>query len=59
MKTSALVKNRIKNARCAVLGFGVSNIPLVEILLECGNSITVHDKNGIDKLDPRAKEFQE
>lgn len=57
MKTVELVKNRIKNARCAVLGFGVSNIPLVEILIECGNEITVHDKNDFDKLDARAKDF--
>lgn len=58
MKTVELIKNRIKNARCAVLGFGVSNIPLVEILMECGNEITVHDKNGFDKLDARAKDFE-
>lgn len=57
MKTVELIKNRIKNARCAVLGFGVSNIPLVELLLECGNEITVHDKNEFRKLDSRAQEF--
>lgn len=57
MKTVELIKNRIKNARCAVLGFGVSNIPLVEILVACGNEITVHDKNGFDKLDARANDF--
>lgn len=59
MKTAALIKNRIKNAKIAVLGFGVSNIPLVELLIKCGNEITVHDKNGIEKLDPRAKVFAE
>lgn len=59
MKTATLIKNRIKNARCAVLGFGVSNIPLVELLLECGNEVTVHDKNDIDNLDARAKLFAE
>lgn len=58
MKTSALVKNRIKNARCAVLGLGVSNLPLVELLLECGNQITVHDKNSVEKLGERACEFE-
>ena len=58
MKTSALVKNRIKDARCAVLGLGVSNIPLVEILLECGNQITVHDKNSIEQLGEKACEFE-
>ena len=57
MKTVELIKNRIKNARCAVLGFGVSNIPLVENLVACGNEITVHDKNDLDKLDARANDF--
>ena len=57
MKTVELIKNRIKNARCAVLGLGVSNIPLVELLLECGNEIIVYDKNDIDKLDACAKDF--
>ena len=57
MKTVELIKNRIGNARCAVLGFGVSNIPLVELLLECGNEITVHDKNEFEKLDARANDF--
>ena len=59
MKSSALIKNRIKNARIAVLGLGVSNLPLVELLLECGNEITVHDKSSLDLLGARAKEFAE
>lgn len=59
MKTVELIKNRIKNARCAVLGFGISNIPLVELLLACGNEITVHDKKEIDKLGDKAKAFAE
>ena len=58
MKTVELVKKKIKDARCAILGFGVSNIPLVGILIECGNEITVHDKNDFSKLDERAIEFK-
>ncbi len=57
MKTVELIKNRIKNARCAVLGFGVSNIPLVELLLECGNEIIVYDKKDVQKLGDKAVEF--
>lgn len=57
MKTVELIKNRIKNARCAVLGFGVSNVPLVELLIECGNEITVHDKKDIEKLGEKARLF--
>lgn len=59
MNTVELVKNRIKNARCAVLGFGVSNIPLVEILLECGNEITIHDEKRIEELHPLAKKLKD
>ena len=59
MKTVELIKNRIKNARVAVLGFGVSNIPLVELLIACGNEVCVHDKKDFEKLDSRAKVFAE
>ena len=58
MKTAALIKNKIGDARIAVLGCGVSNIPLIELLIECGNDICVHDKNAVENLDPRAIEFQ-
>lgn len=57
MKTVELIKNRIKNSKIAVLGFGVSNIPLVELLIACGNKITVYDKKDYECLDYRAKEF--
>jgi len=59
MKTVELIKNKIGNARCAVLGFGVSNIPLVELLAECGNEITIHDKCDFERLDARAKGLAE
>ena len=59
MKSAEMIKNRIGNARCAVLGFGVSNIPLVELLAECGNEITVHDKCDFERLDARAKGLAE
>ncbi len=59
MKTVALIKNRIGNARIAVLGCGVSNIPLIDLLIKCGNDVCVHDRNPMDKLDPRAREFEE
>ena len=59
MKTVELIKNRIGNARISVLGFGVSNIPLVELLIKCGNEVTVHDKSDFEKLNPKAKDFSE
>ena len=59
MKTVELIKNRIGNSRCAVLGFGVSNVPLVELLIECGNEIIVHDKKDIEALGEKARLFEE
>ena len=42
-----------------MLGFGVSNVPLVELLIECGNEITVYDKKDIEKLGEKARLFAE
>lgn len=48
----------INGARCAVLGFGISNRPLVRFLLENGAlSITVHDKKDIRDLGEDAEEW--
>ena len=44
-------KEDIKGKRVAVVGFGVSNIPLVSYLLKLNAEITVFDKRTIDKLD--------
>lgn len=59
MKTSDIIKNRIGNKRVAILGFGVSNAPLTEILIECGNEITVYDKTDLTLLGQRAKALSE
>ncbi len=59
MKTSDIIKNRIGDKRVAILGFGISNAPLAEILLECGNEITVYDKADLTLLDSRAKALSE
>lgn len=58
MKTSDIIRNRIGDARAAVLGFGVSNIPLVSLLTECGNEVTVYDRSDISALDPIARELE-
>ena len=46
------LKNKINNKTCAVLGFGVSNIPLVKVLIDLGVSagITVYDKKPFEQL---------
>ena len=44
MRNTELLE-KIKNGKVAVLGFGVSNSPLVKFLLELGvKDITVYDK---------------
>ena len=55
MKNTQLLE-KIKSSRCAVLGFGVSNRPLLTFLLELGTrDITVHDKKSVDDLGDDAK----
>jgi len=39
------LKKRFDGKNCRVLGFARSNKPLVEILIEAGARVTVHDKN--------------
>ena len=40
----------IRDKRVAVIGAGVSNMPLVSLLREAGISVTVHDKKAADAL---------
>ena len=51
-KAEALLSGR----RCAVLGFGISNRPLVDFLLLHGASVTVCDQKEGSELDG-AEEF--
>lgn len=44
-------KKSIKSKKTAVIGVGVSNMPLVHLLAECGADITIHDKRTPDKLE--------
>ena len=37
--------DRFKNKKCEVLGFGLSNKPLVKLLLDAGAEVCVRDKN--------------
>ena len=47
----------VRGKAVAVLGLGVSNLPLTRLLLSLGaaKSITVYDKKGIDELDGEAR----
>ena len=44
----------LKNTRCDVLGLGVSNLPLVDMLASVGAIITVYDKKSRDELGEAA-----
>lgn len=45
----------IRDKRIAVIGAGVSNTPLIELLLEKGCGVTVRDKRGIDEMGAEAE----
>ena len=42
--------NSIKDKRIAVIGVGVSNTPLINLLLSCGCDVTVCDKRGLGEM---------
>ncbi len=44
-------KKDINGKRVAIIGFGVSNIPLVKYLIDLNADITVFDKRTLDKID--------
>lgn len=50
MAFSDKLKNLVCNKRVAVLGVGVSNRPLIDMLLGFGADITVHDMKSAEKL---------
>ena len=59
MKNTELLE-KIKKSKIAILGLGVSNVPLVAFLLELGaTDITVHDKKPWTELGPEAREYAE
>ena len=47
-----------KNKRIAVLGLGVSNRPLVRLLLDAGCTVTGCDRTPREKLDPEVLELE-
>ena len=51
-------KNYIKGKKVAVVGVGVSNIPLIKFLIELGASVTAFDKNTEEKLGSVVAEFK-
>lgn len=43
--------NKLQNSKVAVIGLGVSNIPLIKYLKNLNVNITVFDRRNIDKID--------
>lgn len=43
-------KKNIKNKKFSVIGVGVSNIPLIKLLLDGGAVVTAHDKKSAEQL---------
>ncbi|MBQ4297185.1 MAG: UDP-N-acetylmuramoyl-L-alanine--D-glutamate ligase, partial [Clostridia bacterium] len=58
MTATELIR-KIQNGKTAVLGFGISNVPLTEYLLSLGAALTVRDKKSFDKLPPEAAALRE
>ena len=48
----------LKDKRVAVIGIGVSNRPLIELLLNAGLPISVRDQRGEDKLGAEAEGYR-
>ena len=46
--------NSIKDNRIAVIGVGVSNTPLINLLLSCGCNVTVCDKRSLSEMGMEA-----
>jgi len=52
-------KQQMKGKEVAVIGIGVSNLPLIRILAECGAKVTAHDKRTPEQLEEVYQELLE
>ncbi|MCY6485730.1 UDP-N-acetylmuramoyl-L-alanine--D-glutamate ligase [Clostridium aestuarii] len=52
-------KKNIKNKKVAVVGIGVSNIPLIRFLVELGANVTAFDKKDEEKVGEIGETFKE
>jgi len=58
MTTSKLL-SYINGRSCAILGLGVSNLPLARVLCEAGIALTVYDKKSVSELGEGAQALAE
>ena len=54
-----LLLEAVKNKKCAVVGMGVSNVPLAKYLLDMGGAVTMRDAKEREKLSPTVLELEE
>ncbi len=59
MELREKVSKLFKDKRVAVIGIGISNLPLIRFLLSAGAIITARDIKPIEKLSPEVKELCE
>ena len=51
-------KKFVNGRKIAVVGIGISNIPLIKFLVELGAHVTAFDKKDREKLGEKADEFE-
>lgn len=54
-----LFKEEIKGKKVAVVGIGVSNLPLIRFLIKLGADVTAFDRRDFEELDPAIEEFRD
>ncbi len=52
-------KKQIRGCETAVVGIGVSNLPLIRLLAECGAKVTAHDKRTKEQLEDTYDELKQ
>lgn len=55
----SLFKEEIRGKKVAVVGIGVSNIPLIRFLIRLGAHVTAFDRRDFQRLDPQVEEFRD
>ena len=50
VKRKGSIFGAVRGERCAVVGVGISNIPLIDFLLSCGASVVAYDEKDADKM---------
>ncbi len=59
MKRKGRISRAIKGETCAVVGIGISNIPLIDFLLENGAKVVAYDEKDADKMPETAELLKE